>query len=59
MLGRAPINVTGGTNIIEGLDPSESRGEYGGDDGAHDCGTLNYVRIEYAGFLFGTDNELN
>lgn len=59
LLGRAPINVSGGTNLIEGLDPSESRGEYGGDDAAHDCGTLNYVRIEYAGFLFGTDNELN
>jgi len=59
LLGTAPINVTGGTNIIEGLDPSESRGEYGGDDAAHDCGTLNYVRIEYAGFLFGTNNELN
>lgn len=59
LLGRAPINVSGGTNLIEGLDPSESRGEYGGDDAAHDCGTLSYVRIEYAGFLFGTDNELN
>ena len=59
LLGNAPINVTGGTNLIEGLDPSEARGEYGGDDATHDCGTLSYVRIEFAGFLFGTDNELN
>ena len=59
LLGLAPINVSGGTNAIEGLPPTEGRGQYGGDDAAHDCGTLNYVRIEYAGFLFGTDNELN
>lgn len=59
LLGEAPINVPGGTNNIEGLDPGEERGEYGGTDAAHDCGTLRYVRIEWAGFVFGTDNELN
>ncbi|MCA8981503.1 MAG: hypothetical protein KDC14_15855, partial [Planctomycetes bacterium] len=59
LLGTAPINVPGGTNNIEGLDPGESRGQYGGTDASHDCGTLKYVRIEWAGFLFGEDNELN
>ena len=59
LLGLAPINVSGGTNAIEGLPATEGRGQYGGTDAAHDCGTLKYVRIEYAGFLFGTDNELN
>lgn len=44
---------------IEGLPPTEGRGLYGGDDDSHDCGTLNYVRVEYAGFVFGDDNELN
>jgi len=58
LLGEAPINVEG-TATIEGLDPGEARGNYGGDDAAHDCGTLRYVRIEWAGFVFGEDNELN
>lgn len=59
LLGEAPINVDGGVTNIEGLDPGEERGQYGGDDPTHDCGTLRYVRIEWAGFVFGTDNELN
>ncbi len=59
LLGEAPINVEGGSTNIEGLDPGEERGQYGGANAAHDCGTLRYVRIEWAGFVFGTDNELN
>ena len=47
------------TDTIEGLDPREGRGTFGGNDDAHDCGTLRYVRIEFAGFTFGLDNELN
>lgn len=47
------------TDTIEGLDPSEGRGTFGGNDDTHDCGTLQYVRIEFAGFTFGDDNELN
>ncbi|MEM7609026.1 MAG: hypothetical protein AAF411_27065, partial [Myxococcota bacterium] len=59
LLGLAPINVEGGVTNIEGLDPGEARGQYGGDNAAHDCGSLRYVRIEWAGFVFGEDNELN
>jgi hypothetical protein len=59
MLGAAPINVTGGENRIEGLDPTDDRGLYGGDDDAHDCGSLAYTRIEFAGFELSIDNELN
>jgi hypothetical protein len=59
LLGTAPINVAGGTNEVEGLMPGEARGTYGGTNAAHDCGTLSYARIEYAGFVFGEDNELN
>ncbi|MBT8450588.1 MAG: hypothetical protein KJO40_01350 [Deltaproteobacteria bacterium] len=44
---------------IEGIAPGNPRGAFGGDDDTHDCGTLRYVRIEYAGFQFGNDNELN
>lgn len=60
MLGEAPINVTGGKNKIEGFPDSIGvKIEYGGAVAAHDCGKLKYARIEYAGFRFGTDNELN
>jgi hypothetical protein len=56
LLGAAPINV--GSNSIEGMEAS-TLSEYGGSDAAHDCGTIRYARIEFAGFTFGTDNELN
>lgn len=62
LLGRAPINVAGGKEFIEGFvasdDPQRST-EYGGTDNAHNCGTLRYVRIEFAGFELAPDNELN
>jgi hypothetical protein len=44
---------------VEGIAPGNPRGAFGGDDDTHDCGTMRYVRIEYAGFQFGGDNELN
>lgn len=34
-------------------------GTYGGTDNADNSGTLCYVRIEYAGFICATDDELN
>jgi hypothetical protein len=34
-------------------------GLYGGGNPNDDSGTLNYVRVQYAGFLFSTDDELN
>lgn len=60
LLGSAPINVAGGKNKIEGFPDSVGvKIEYGGANAAHDCGKFKYARIEYAGFRFGTDNELN
>lgn len=56
LLGNAPINV--GSANIEGMGES-ANSQYGGNDPAHNCGALQYVRIEYAGSVFGTDNELN
>ena len=44
---------------IEGLPDTENRGTFGGNDDTHDCGTIEYARIEFAGFRFGNDNELN
>ncbi len=51
--GYAPIN-TGLTAEGEG-----GTGIYGGTDAADNSGSLCYVRVEYAGKILGTDNELN
>ncbi len=58
LLGRAPVNVDGGEFAIEGLPASEDT-KYGGNDPTHDCGTLRYVRVEYAGSIFAPNNEAN
>jgi hypothetical protein len=59
LLGLAPINVAGGTNKIEGFPASATGTDYGGTDATHDCGTIKYARIEFAGFQLAPDNELN
>lgn len=46
-------SVEGGVNNDEGL------GIYGGTNDDDNSGTLRYVRIEYAGYAFLPDNELN
>lgn len=66
MLGKAPINVGGnvsgsnpaGSFYIEGLVANDD-GLYGGTDAAHNCGTLSYVRSEYAGSILSPNNETN
>lgn len=60
--GTATINDLGGVNNAEGL-ADEPRNKYGKVAGAtndaHDCGTLKYVRIEFAGRPLSANNELN
>ena len=51
--GRATIN-TGLTSEGEG-----GTGIYGGNDDTDNSGIIRYVRVEYAGKILGTDNELN
>ncbi len=57
LLGKAPINV--GSQSIEGFPATETRVTYGGQDAAHDCGTLKYVRIQFAGFEIAPGKEVN
>lgn len=60
LLGSAPTNNDPPDMAqIEGLPPTTGRGVYGGTDAASSCGSLRYVRIEYAGYIFGRNNELN
>ncbi|EDM79188.1 putative lipoprotein [Plesiocystis pacifica SIR-1] len=59
LLGTAGINLAGGIGQAEGF---TNPPEYGGGespDTAHNCGTLRYVRVEYAGFAISEGNELN
>lgn len=61
LLGRARLNVTGGENTVEGFfaTSGDELVKYGGQDDAHNCGTLKYARIEFAGFELAPNNELN
>ena len=68
LLGTAPLSWGNSTcdgtmgncvANIEGLAPTVNEGLFGGDDPGHDCGTLRYVRIEFAGNELSQDNELN
>ncbi|MCW3466590.1 hypothetical protein [Chitinophaga nivalis] len=58
ILGRAFTNR--GDKLIEGIaTPTPASTWYGGTNGQDNSGILKYVRIEYAGFILSTDNELN
>lgn len=58
LLGRATNNWPAGEGPIEGL-PDSPDSRYGGNDDTHDCGTLRYVRVEFAGAEFQPNNEVN
>jgi len=55
LCGKGIINPTGGEAEIEGGVGSK----YGGTDNTDNSGVLKYVRIEYAGYAFATDKEIN
>ena len=57
LLGSAPVNSS--DMHIEGVDPTDSRGMFGGVNETDSCGVLEFVRIEYAGFEVYSNNELN
>lgn len=56
MLGNAPTNVPTNTTV-EGLSGEDFH--FGGDNAAHNGGTMKYVRIEFAGYDFIGENSGN
>lgn len=60
LFGDAPINTGTAEEgvVFEGLEDLEQN-RYGGDQPTHDCGTLRYVRIEFAGARIVSNKELN
>jgi hypothetical protein len=64
ILGNAPTNASfngqAGVGEIEGgINNSDGLGLYGGTNPADNSGILRYVRIEYAGYAFLPDKEIN
>ncbi|HVW62085.1 MAG TPA: hypothetical protein VHC48_18675 [Puia sp.] len=62
--GNAPTNASfngqAGVGQVEGgVNNGEGLGLYGGTNATDNSGTLHYVRIEYAGYAYLPDNELN
>jgi hypothetical protein len=57
ILGKARTNATGVVNI-EGLAAS-SDNEFGGSDDEDNSGVFSYCRIEFGGFIFSPDKEIN
>lgn len=62
--GRAPVNSTStagaGTYLVEGgVNNTFNDGIAGGTDANDSSGVLRYVRIEYAGYAFNPDQEIN
>ena len=61
LLGKASYNSNNGVNNIEGITASTDT-EYGGGltpDDNDNSGTLKYVRIEFAGYVYAANQEIN
>ena len=61
ILGKDKFNQTGGLNNIEGL-PANANTEYGGGaspEPTDNSGIMKYCRIEFGGFVFSPNNEIN
>lgn len=61
LLGKSTINIYNGFNNIEGISLSRDT-EYGGGLTPNDndnSGVLKYVRIEFAGYVYATNQEIN
>jgi hypothetical protein len=59
VLGKAPVNYAGGKGTVEGILKNGTSTEFGGTDENDNSGVLRFVRIEYAGVVLSTDNEVN
>jgi len=55
--GYGSINICGAPDCT--AEGEGGSGIYGGSNDTDDSGVMKYVRVEYAGKILGTDNELN
>ncbi|MFP4522615.1 MAG: carboxypeptidase regulatory-like domain-containing protein [Fibrobacterota bacterium] len=59
VLGKSITNRAAGEEQIEGIDPDDNRGLYGGSDLSDNSGTIKYVSLRYGGTNIGEGNEIN
>ena len=59
--GKAKVSTENGDTEgnIEGINPDDNFGKYGGSDDADNSGVLSYVSIRHGGISIGEGNELN
>lgn len=59
LLGKSRISIDGlSYGQIEGIDPTEPRGRYGGEDNEDNSGVLRYISIRHTGAELSDGNEL-
>lgn len=61
ILGKGSLNLAGGLANVEGL-PVSADSEYGGgttQNNNDNSGSLKYVRIEFGGYVYATNKEIN
>ena len=58
VLGKAPINETGGQAVLEGLG-SQPQYTFGGTGPNDSSGVLRYIRLEFGGFAIEANQEIN
>lgn len=61
LLGKGALNINNGVNNIEGIAASVDT-QFGGGltpDNADNSGSLKYVRIEFAGYVYAANQEIN
>ena len=61
ILGKGALNINNGINNIEGIAASADT-EFGGGstpNNADNSGSLKYVRIEFAGYVYAQNQEIN
>ncbi len=59
VLGDAVINTTDGEDNIEGIDPNEPRGVYGGSNDADNSGEIHYLSLRHGGAELAPGDEIN
>jgi hypothetical protein len=58
IIGNASVNVPNGHRRYEAL-PSDPLADYGGNNDADNSGSIRYMRVEYAGYNYLPDQEIN
>ena len=58
LLGQATNNLAGGVGYVEGLAQSPDT-EHGGNNDNDNSGTVSYVRIEFGGYVYQPNKEIN